>query len=214
MKRFMHHHRGFGPEHCPEHDSRGNDSFPAGGPHMGRGPRGRHFFEAGRGPFHGEGFRHGRGDRRRMFEGGELKTVFLALMEAEPRHGYDLIREIETRTGGAYAPSPGIVYPTLTLLEEMGHIEAQASDGAKRQFALTETGKAFLDEHRREAETALARLDARGERARPMDAGPIARAMQNLKTALGQRLSSEPDKKILFEVADIIDEAARKIERL
>src|SRR5208337_4235331 len=99
------------------------------------------------------------------------------------------------------------------LLEEMGHIEAQASEGAKRQFALTESGKAFLAEHRNEAEAALARLDAVGARARPMDAGPVARAMQNLKTALGQRLSSEPDKKILFEVADLIDEAARKIER-
>ena len=143
-----------------------------------------------------------------------LKLVFLALMEAEPRHGYDLIREIETRTGGAYAPSPGIVYPTLTLLEDIGHIEAQASEGAKRQFALSETGKSFLADHRREADTALARLDALGERARPMDAGPIARAMQNLKTALGQRLSNAPDKKLLFEVADLIDEAARKIERL
>jgi DNA-binding PadR family transcriptional regulator len=149
-----------------------------------------------------------------MFESGELKLVFLKLMEAEPRHGYDLIREIETRTGGAYAPSPGIVYPTLTLLEEIGHIEARASEGAKRQFALTESGKTFLDENRREAEGALARLDALGERAKPMDAGPIARAMQNLQTALGQRLSSQPDKKVLFDIADMIDEAARKIERL
>jgi DNA-binding PadR family transcriptional regulator len=216
MKRFMHHHRGFGPEHGPEQDAPGPDGFIARGPRMERGPRGRHFFEAGRGPFHGEGGRHHheRGERRRMFESGELKLVFLKLMEAEPRHGYDLIREIETRTGGAYAPSPGIVYPTLTLLEEIGHIEARASEGAKRQFVLTESGKTFLDENRREAEGALARLDALGERARPMDAGPIARAMQNLKTALGQRLSSAPDKKILFDIADMIDEAARKIERL
>ncbi len=216
MKRFMHHRRGCGPERGSETESPENEGFSAEGQRFERGPRWRHFFEAGRGPFHGEGFRHGfgRGDRRRMFEGGELKIVFLALMEAEPRHGYDLIREIETRTGGAYAPSPGIVYPTLTLLEEIGHNEAQASEGAKRQYALTESGKAFLDEHRREAETALGRLDAIGERARPMDSGPVARAMQNLKTALGQRLSNQPDKKVLFEVADLIDEAARKIERL
>jgi DNA-binding PadR family transcriptional regulator len=191
---------------------------------MVRGHRLREFFAVGPGGGFRRGFRgvhgegqergHQRGERRRMFEGGELKLVFLALMEAEPRHGYDLIREIETRTGGAYAPSPGIVYPTLSLLEEIGHIEARASEGAKRQFALTEAGKAFLEEHRREAETALARLDAIGQRARPLDAGPIARAMQNLKTALGQRLAGEPDKKTLFEIADFIDEAARKIERL
>jgi DNA-binding PadR family transcriptional regulator len=217
MKRFMHHHRGCGPEHGPEQNE-------GEGPQMGRGHRWRHFFEAGAGgfgrpfsgPFSEEARRrfHGRGERRRMFEGGELKLVFLALMEAEPRHGYDLIREIETRTGGAYAPSPGIVYPTLTLLEEMGHIEAQASEGAKKQFALTEAGKAFLEQNRREAEAALARLDALGDRAMPMEAGPVARAMQNLKTALSQRLSNQPDKKVLFEVADLIDEAARKIERL
>jgi DNA-binding PadR family transcriptional regulator len=170
-------------------------------------------FEAAEGPFFGRhGF--GRGEKRRMFDGGELKLVLLALMETEPRHGYDLIREIETRTGGAYAPSPGIIYPTLTLLEEIGHIEAQASEGAKRQFMLTEAGKVFLGENRREADAALARLDALGDRARPMEAGPVARAMQNLKTALGQRLSGEADKKILFEIADLIDEAARKIERL
>ncbi|MGO9431346.1 PadR family transcriptional regulator [Rhodoblastus sp.] len=213
MKRFMHRHRGCGPEHRPEEDE-------GEGPHMARGHRWRQFFEAGHSGFGrpfgggGPGRFHRHGERRRMFEGGELKLVFLALMEAEPRHGYDLIRAIETRTGGAYAPSPGIVYPTLTLLEEIGHIEAQASEGAKRQFALTEAGKAFLAEHRREAEAALGRLDAVGDRAMPMEAGPIARAMQNLKTALGQRLSNQPDKKVLFEVADLIDEAARKIERL
>ena len=205
---FRRHHERDG--HPAFHDEK--ETIMAEGPFDRHGRRGRRMFEAGEGPFAGRhGF--GRGERRRMFEGGELKLVFLALMEAEPRHGYDLIREIETRTGGAYAPSPGIVYPTLTLLEEIGHIDAHASEGAKRQFALSETGKSFLADHRREADAALARLDALGERTRPMDAGPIARAMQNLKTALGQRLSNAPDKKILFAVADLIDEAARKIER-
>jgi DNA-binding PadR family transcriptional regulator len=208
--------RGRGP-HSDRHGHRPffheKDNSMADGPFDRSSRRGRRMFEAGEGPFFGRhGF--GRGDKRRMFDGGELKLVLLALMETEPRHGYDLIREVETRTGGAYAPSPGIIYPTLTLLEEIGHIEAQASEGAKRQFMLTEAGKAFLGENRREADAALARLDALGDRARPMEAGPVARAMQNLKTALGQRLSSEADKKVLFEIADLIDEAARKIERL
>ncbi|MCI4680323.1 PadR family transcriptional regulator [Rhodoblastus acidophilus] len=199
--------------------------FQRGGPEFGEreqgmseGPFGRHFrrgrqmFEGAEGSLGRHGF--GRGEKRRMFEGGALKLVFLALMETEPRHGYDLIREIETRTGGAYAPSPGIVYPTLALLEETGQIEAQASEGAKRQFRLTEAGKAFLDENRTEANAVLARLDAVGERVMPMEAGPVARAMNNLRTALQQRLAEAADKKLLFEVADIIDEAARKIERL
>jgi DNA-binding PadR family transcriptional regulator len=205
----FHHDRGDRPEFFQEREH-GMSEGPFGRHHR----RGRPMFEGGEGPFAGGRRGFGRGDKRRMFEGGELKTVFLALMESEPRHGYDLIREIETRTGGAYAPSPGIVYPTLALLEELGQIEAQASESAKRQYALTEAGKAFLNENRKEAEIALARLDALGKRAMPLEAGPVARAIQNLRTALAQRLAGEPDKKTLFEVADIIDEASRKIERL
>jgi DNA-binding PadR family transcriptional regulator len=155
----------------------------------------------------------GRG-RRRMFEGGELRLVILLLIEAEPRHGYDLIREIETRTGGAYAPSPGVVYPTLALLEDVGHAEARASEGAKKLFAITPAGVAHLDENRAEAEAALARLDALARKDEAMDTGPVFRAMSNLKAALRMRLAGEPDKTLLFGVADAIDEAARKIERL
>jgi DNA-binding PadR family transcriptional regulator len=155
----------------------------------------------------------GRG-RRRMFEGGELRLVMLLLMEAEPRHGYDIIREIERRTGGGYAPSPGVVYPTLTLLEELGQVEARPSDGAKRLYAITPAGLAHLNANRAEAEAALARLDALGRKDEALDAGPVYRAMSNLKAALRQRVSGDADKELLFSIADAIDEAARKIERL
>jgi DNA-binding PadR family transcriptional regulator len=176
----------------------------------GEGPGGRrHGF--GRG---GEGVgREGRG-RRRMFEGGELRLVMLLLMESEPRHGYDIIREIETRTGGAYAPSPGIVYPTLTLLEEVGQVETRASEGAKKLFAITEAGLSHLAENRATAEVALARLENLRQRGAPIEAGPVMRAMNNLKTALQQRVDGKAEKELLFSIADIIDEAARKIERL
>jgi len=172
---------------------------------------GRHGFGFGRGGDEEPG--EGRG-RRRMFEGGELRLVILLLLEAEPRHGYDLIREIESRTGGAYAPSPGIVYPTLTLLEEIGQAEARASEGAKKLFAITPAGLAHLEENRKEAEAALARLDALKRKDEALGAGPVFRAMSNLKSALSQRLAGEPDKPLLFAVADALDEAARKIERL
>jgi DNA-binding PadR family transcriptional regulator len=152
--------------------------------------------------------------RRRMFEGGELRLVMLLLMESEPRHGYDIIREIETRTGGAYAPSPGIVYPTLTLLEEIGQVEARAAEGPKRLYAITPAGLAHLDEKRGEAEAALARLEALAQRESALDKGPVFRAMSNLKAALRQRLADKPSKQLVFAVADAIDEAARKIERL
>ena len=136
-------------------------------------------------------------------------------MEAEPRHGYDLIREIETRTGGAYAPSPGVMYPTLTLLEEIGQVETRPSEGAKKLHAITPEGKAYLAANRAEAEAALARLDALGKRDEALESAPLKRAMTNLRVALQNRLSGGgADKTLLFAVADAIDEAARKIERL
>lgn len=149
-----------------------------------------------------------------MFNAGELSLVLLHLMEAQPRHGYDLIREFESRTGGAYAPSPGIVYPTLSLLEDAGEIEAVASGGAKRAFGITAAGRARLDEHKDVTAAALARLETLGATGGQIDSGPVARAMQNLTVVLKQSLSGMKEKQTLFEIADLIDEAARKIERL
>ena len=204
MRPFGHKH-GEGFEHGPRCMRGGPEGF-------GRGPRRGGFGRSGGpGPEHGEG--GGRG-RRRMFEGGELRLVMLLLIEQEPRHGYDIIRELEARTGGAYAPSPGVIYPTLTLLEETGLIAAQASDGAKKLYAITEPGAAELDKSRAEAEAALARLEALRKRGEAMDMGPVFRAMTNLKTVLQQKALDAGNKAQLLDVAEIIDEAARKIERL
>ncbi|MBB5757752.1 DNA-binding PadR family transcriptional regulator [Methylorubrum rhodinum] len=179
------------------------------GPHRGRrhGPPG--WDDEGPG-----GFKRGPRGRRRMFDAGELRHTLLLLMEGGERHGYDLIREIEGLTGGAYAPSPGTIYPTLTLLEELGHVEARASEGSRRLFAITPDGTAHLSAHRAEAEAALERLRALAVGEGPSAADPVWRAMQNLKTVLGQRMAGQADKAFGFAVADIIDEAARKIERL
>ena len=160
------------------------------------------------------GARMGGRGRRRMFDSGELRLVLLLLTESEPRHGYDLIRELENRTGGAYSPSPGIIYPTLTLLEDLAQVEARTSDGPKKLYAITEAGQAELAQHRSEAEAALARLDLVRQRVEAVDTGPVFRAMGNLKAVLQQRLSDPSDKQVIFAVADAIDEAARKIERL
>jgi DNA-binding PadR family transcriptional regulator len=149
-----------------------------------------------------------------MFESGELRLVLLLLLEDQPRHGYDFIREIEERTGGAYTPSPGVVYPTLTMLEELGQIEQTGADGPKRLFAITPAGLAQLEEGRTEATAALARLDALGAETSRVDSGPVRRAMMNLDAVLKQRLSGSQDKDVLFNVAELIDDAARKIERL
>src|SRR3954454_19148941 len=93
--------------------------------------------------FGNEGFSSGRGRRaRRMFEGGEVSLVLLKLIADEPRHGYDLIRAIEDLTGGKYAQSPGVVYPTLTQLQDMSRIEEPPGEGPRKPFQVTEEGRA------------------------------------------------------------------------
>jgi DNA-binding PadR family transcriptional regulator len=164
----------------------------------------------------GEGSEGGRGrGRRRMFDGSELRLLLLKLIEEQPRHGYDLIREIEERSGGAYAPSPGVVYPTLTMLDDMELIEEQKSEGAKKQFAVTAAGTAHLVERAEEVEALFARLAQLGEAQSRHSGGPIRRAMGNLRAVLQERLNAEGvEAETLHDVAAILDEAARKIERL
>lgn len=199
---FRGHHRGCG--------SRGDMHF------GGFGPRGQRQW----GPFtvewdvRGDGPGGGRG-RRRMFDGGELRLILLALIADAPRHGYDLIREIEERTGGAYAPSPGVVYPTLTLLAEMDHIEEQAAEGAKKLYAITAAGQAHLEENAEQVTLLMGRLAELGTVRERTRGGPVRRAIGNLKIVIQTRLADEEvDADLLHKVAEIIDEAARKVERL
>lgn len=196
-----------------------------------RGGRGCHPGRMGmmRGGFRHAGFGRGRGRDdegrdgggrggprgRRMFDSGELRLVLLKLIADEPRHGYDLIRQVEELTGGAYAPSPGVVYPTLTLLDDMGLIEARQAEGAKKLFAITDTGTAHLAENAEQVEALMARLaDVGAERART-DSASVRRAMGNLREVLIHRLRHEEvAKETLHEIVALIDEAAQKIERL
>jgi DNA-binding PadR family transcriptional regulator len=184
-----------------------------------RGGRG---WQGGWGPFHfdfgdvAEGWGGRRGRRtRRMFESGELRLVLLKLIADEPRHGYDLIRAIEELTGGEYAPSPGVVYPTLTLLQDMGFIEEAPVEGARKPFQATVEGRSHLEERSDEVEALFERLRdlAPSER---HSAGPaIGRAVKNLMTALSHRVGRDGlDEELLHEIAAILDEAAQRIERV
>ena len=166
----------------------------------------------------GWGGGHGgnRGRRgKRVFESGELRLVLLKLIADEPRHGYDCIRAIEEMTGGEYAPSPGIIYPTLTMLEEMGLISEKKSKDSKKVFEATQEGRDHLEERDSEVDALFERLEELAPD-EPHSSGPaIGRAVKNLMNAMSHRIAREGfDEDLLHEVAAILDEAAQRIERL
>jgi DNA-binding PadR family transcriptional regulator len=140
--------------------------------------------------------------------------VLLKLIADEPRHGYDLIRAIEELTGGEYAPSPGVVYPTLTLLQDMALIEEAPGEGPRKAFQATDQGREHLEERADEVEALLERLTDLKPRAEHTAGPAIGRAVKNLMTALSHRVSRDGlDEELLLEIAGILDEAAQKIER-
>ena len=163
--------------------------------------------------------------RGRMFGQGELRLALLALINEESRHGYELIRAIEDLTGGAYAPSPGAVYPTLQMLEEEGQIKPAKSKSkgdedeasGKKPFKATKSGKAELEERADEVDQLMGRLNEHGDRAEKVKqkSPDLFRAMGNLANVLKNRArSGKLDKQAIDEIVDIIDEVSKRIERM
>jgi len=148
----------------------------------------------------------------RLFDYGELRHVVLTLLAEQPRHGYDIIRAIDQRTGGAYCPSPGVVYPTLGLLEETGHARALPGNGVRNCYEITAEGRAFLRDNRKQIDGILSRLRRPGaghDGAHPV----IVAAMDNLKAAL--RASGRPWSPIEAQtVATAINRAAEQLRKL
>lgn len=187
--------------------------------HEGRcGERGERFARRGWGAEYGGrerwGHRHGGGGRR-FFEQGDLKLVILALIAEKPRHGYELIKEIEDRFGGAYAPSPGVVYPLLTMFEELGQVTLDASEGGKKLYAITAEGQAAVAQDKETTDALFARMEAVRERYGKAIAPQILRANENYRMALRMRLErgtiSDEDAQ---KIAAAIDAAAQAIERI
>ena len=198
-----HYHGGCGERRWPK------GIFVFGPRSWSSGPGGNFHFEFG------ERQGGGRGGRRRMFGSGELRLVLLKLIADEPRHGYDLIRAIEELTHGDYAPSPGVVYPTLTLLGDMGLIEEQPGEGSRKKFAVTDEGRRHLEENAQEVAMLIERLEEHGSSRRKSSRPEIGRAVGNLMAALRNRVAQEGwNEALLNEVTDILDEAAKRIERL
>lgn len=195
--------------HCGGHDQRG----------FGRG--GREMFEhlrdfkrgfGGFGPGFGGGFD---GGRERLFDSGELRLVILALVAEKPSYGYEIIKAIEERLSGGYAPSPGVVYPTLTLLEEEGFATVSSTEGNKKLYTVTEAGHEYLKTNHATVQAILGRMEQAGRAFGRGRSPQIMRAVANLMFALKMRgklgqLSPEQVRKI----TDAIDAAARAIEEV
>jgi DNA-binding PadR family transcriptional regulator len=183
---------------------------------------------------HRHGGRHGRnggfdgGDMMRagrMLAQGDLRLLALALIAEQPRHGYEIIKVLEDKTAGWYSPSPGIVYPTLTYLEEVGYLTAQP-EGAKRLYTITAEGRAHLEENRDFVDAVLERLGAMGERVTRMrrraqseederrgpSVSPMVRAaIENLREIAAKRLEDDADAEA--KVVEILVAAASQLRR-
>jgi DNA-binding PadR family transcriptional regulator len=170
---------------------------------------GRHPFGwAGRG-----GGRHGY-RAGRVFEQGDLRLVLLKLIGEKPRHGYELIKAVEEQVGGVYSPSPGVVYPTLTLLEDLGYAKVEEAEGGKKLYAITPEGQAFLDSQAEALAQLTARIAEVAAAGRGRNAPQIVRAMENLNLALRLRLSRGPLSEAQIQaVAAALDAAAQGVEQ-
>jgi DNA-binding PadR family transcriptional regulator len=160
--------------------------------------------------------RHARGRGRRfgrLFEHGDLRFVILALLEEQPRHGYELIKELEERTGGAYRPSAGVIYPTLSLLEDEGLVRPAGGETGRKLYEVTDAGREALDKNRTAVEGVFARMEeaaASSVVSRPR----IGRAMMNLGLALKDRLSRPITAEELDRIVNMIDDTAAAIEKV
>ncbi len=176
------------------------------------GPDGQRGWHMRHGRGHGRGRGH-RGSGRRALDHGHLRLLLLQLISEAPRHGYDLIREIETRTGGAYVPSPGVIYPALETLRDLGWIE-DVADGARRSFRVTPDGEAELA---REAETLAMiheRLGALQAGEAPEDPEDVRAAMHRLRHTVIAVMRREPGGETRRKVAAILAEAQEKIGKI
>lgn len=176
---------------------------------------------------HGWGGRHGFGGgdfmrAGRMLAQGDLRFIALALIAEQPRHGYDIIKQLEEKTSGWYSPSPGIVYPTLTYLEEAGYLTSQA-DGAKKLYTITDAGRGYLEENREIIEAVMNRLAYIGKKAEHMrrrfgeeensrGSSPLVQAaLDNLREVAAKRLRENPD--LEARIVEVLARAAGELRK-
>jgi DNA-binding PadR family transcriptional regulator len=179
-----------------------------------RGWRSRKGWHMRQGQGHGRGRGRGRGGHRRALDHGHLRLLLLQLIAEEPRHGYDLIREIEARTEGAYVPSPGVIYPALEALLDLGWAAAE-TDGSRRSFRVTPEGAAQLDAEAEHLAQIRDRLGALRQSEAPEDPEDVRGAMRRLRHAVIQAYRARSDDGDHRKaIADILGEAQERIGKL
>ncbi len=200
----LHHHGRRDKEHDQPNHPHGDRRFARDPLENGTRSGGRHRYPSG----------HHTGGRHRVFDHGDLRFILLSMIAAKPAHGYDLIKALEDRMGGGYSPSPGVIYPTLTMLEEQGYTTLTVENG-KKLYQATPVGEAFLETNRATVEAIEARIDGIARKRSVAPDPRIIRAIENLKTALRLRLVGGPipDEQVRT-IAAAIDAAASEAERL
>ena len=161
--------------------------------------------------FRGERFFHGFG-RESPFSKGDLKYVILDLLKEKPRYGYEVIRALEERSHGFYTPSPGVVYPTLQMLEEMGYASAAERDG-KKIYTITEDGINFLAEQKDFTDKVKSHMRRHWN---PENIGMFAQMMAEfgeLASMMGHRARHVAPEKI-DRIREVVSHAAEEIKAI
>jgi DNA-binding PadR family transcriptional regulator len=201
----LEHESGYGPRFYPRFG-------PAFGPPFSPEPFARHEHRNARGRQPRPGFTHGPGAR--LFERGGVKFAILEHLKEKPSHGYDIIRDMEERSGGFYSPSPGAIYPNLQALEDRDLVTSITEEG-KKVYSITETGLEFLEKHKDRVQRHRERFDAHWDRG---PAGEGWTAITDIRDTFGdmrravRRSMGDPAK--LKEIGAVLEEAAAKVREI
>jgi DNA-binding PadR family transcriptional regulator len=169
---------------------------------MGTGRRAARFQQPARGRRHGG----------RLLDYGELRLLLIAMIAERACHGYELMKLIEASSGGRYTPSPGVLYPTLSRLEDMGYAVKEADGEARKRYRVTAEGLAFLAANRAAVDELGARIARAGSAAKSL-AEPVLTAVERLKAALRERLQRGPlDAMAAQTLAAALHAAAEAVE--
>lgn len=151
----------------------------------------------------------------RLFQHGDLRFVILQLIAEKPRYGYEIIKAIEEKLGGVYTPSAGVVYPTLTMLEELGYATVAATEAGKKHYTITPEGSAVLEQNRAAVDEIFSRIQQAGEAFAGGPAPQIRRAMENLHYALRLKMQSgKLTEEQVNAITSVLDGAAQRVEQL